>query len=447
MAFKKYTQCYVHTPGDKPFNESGLAGLALLYGVLPGVLFGALTGIAVGFLAGGPIGAFAGLFSGLTVGLTLALTKAADEWLMHRLVCVSGVQCAVGFVRRNPENSELGKFDNDQFFDLSPMPHPAGAFLGKDAKGDDKFEYDYSGPSDNYKSNLPGLIVGTDARNNIASHPKNDMLTDGEQGTKFIKPSIADLPYDTSRSWLHCEAEGDFWIRIRDLATALSALIALLAIATGVATYAGAAAGAAKGCAIGGFLGPIGCFFGAIVGGIIGGAAAGGAVGGGSYLLVKAILQAVFDTNPGNVEDANIGDAAFKPISENDRVAVVGEHVYDGFHEGWHEFHPLMSVVKLADKKAQGESDYYLQWNPAFLDSDPLPKDDLPGMPNDIKGITPDDMRVGLESDRFRRRVEWLKDRWCGLMSEAFDPAVGTMQQGLSNRWTIHPDVDGCVPG
>jgi hypothetical protein len=110
----------------------------------------------------------------------------------------------------------------------------------------------------------------------------------------------------------------------------------------------------------------------------------------------------------------------------------------------------LMAVVKLADQKEQQESGYYLEWDPDFPDTGTLPKDDLPDMPstppNDITKITADDMRKGLESDKFRRRMEWLKDRWCGLIREAFDPAVQTAQQGLTNRWTIHPAVDGCVP-
>ena len=25
---------------------------------------------------------------------------------------------------------------------------------------------------------------------------------------------------------------------------------------------------------------------------------------------------------------------------------VYGTHVYDGFHEGWHEFHPLKAIIK-----------------------------------------------------------------------------------------------------
>ncbi len=447
MTFKKYTQCYAHTPGDKPFNESDLAGLAIVHGLLPGAFFGALTGLALGFLAGGPIGAVIGIFSGITVGLALALNEAANEWRFHRLACVSGVKCAVGTVREQPTRGDLGQFDNDQFFDLQLMPHP----IGHDVDGQKHFAYDYAKPSDNYKIPKPGFVYGKAAQDALDKHLRNDVYIDGAQGSELVMPTIADLPYDTTRNVLHCEAEGDFWVRMADLGLALGALIALLVLVTAGAAYAGGAAGAAIGCAIGGFFGPIGCLIGAILGAILGALLAGGAAAGISYLIIQAILEAIFDADPGDVEDANVGDHALGPISAGDRVVVLGEHVYDGFHEGWHEIHPLMAVIKIADRKLNAETNYYLEWDPNFPDSAKLPED-LPEMPatppdQDITKLSRDDMRRGLESDKFRRRVEWLRARWCALLREAFDEGVRRTQQGLTHRWTIHPQVDGCQPG
>ncbi len=40
----------------------------------------------------------------------------------------------------------------------------------------------------------------------------------------------------------------------------------------------------------------------------------------------------IFETDPGDVEDANVGDKALGDIGDGSRVAVLGEHVYDGFH-------------------------------------------------------------------------------------------------------------------
>jgi hypothetical protein len=75
--------------------------------------------------------------------------------------------------------------------------------------------------------------------------------------------------------------------------------------------------------------------------------------------------------------------------------------------------------------------------------------DDLPWMasyPKPITALTGLDMIRGLNSDKFRDRSIALRERWCGLLAEAFDGAIATNQQGLGERWTIHPNVDGCLP-
>jgi hypothetical protein len=443
MAFKKYTQCYVHTAGDEPFNEKDLGELAVVHGLVPAAFFGALTGLAAGLLVGGPIGAIVGLFvgivSGVTVGLATALTEASQQWRFHRLVCLTGTKCAIGTVRKDPEIGDLGQFDNDEFFDLTLMPHHSSDL------------FTYAKPSDNYKTGDPG-IVDESVQKQLDDHPKNDVYTDpdGCQGSELMRPIIPDLPYDTTHSRLHIEAEGDFWVRMAELAFWLGLLAGILAAATVAGGIGGGIAGAAIGCAIGAIFGGIGCIIGAILGAIIGailGAAAVGAIG---YLIIKAILDAIFETDPGDIEDANIGDRRLGPIGEGDKVALIGEHVYDGFHEGWHEIHPLMAIVKLGDPLMGKEAPFYLEWNPDFADSDPLP-DDLPSMPSspadDVTNLTPDDMRQGLNSDKFLRRALWLRDHWCGFLNEAFNPGIATNQQGLHERWTVHPRIDGCVPG
>lgn len=402
MAFRKYTQCYEHKPGDKPFNKSDLAGLALLHGLAPGLFFGALTGLAAGLLVGGPIGAVVGLLVGLFstayVGTAMALTEAAQQWRFHRLVCRTGVKCAVGTVRQDPERGDLGEFDNDEFFDLQLMPH----------REDD-------------------APTGTLAKNNVYS--------DDFQGQELLSPSIADLPYDTTRRVLHCEAEGDFWVRMSDLAAALGLLAGLVAAATGAAAVGGAIGGAAAGCAIGAIFGGIGCIIGAIIGAILGALLAGGAsavVGG---LIIQAVLNAIFETDPGEVEDANVGDRDRGEITVGDKVALLGEHVYDGFHEGWHEIHPLMAVVKMGDETGRWESAEYLEWDPNYTFPDPR-----------SDGLTVDDMKAGLNSPAFHNHAVALRERWCTLLHERFEEEVKKTQQALTQRWTIHPSVDGCVP-
>ena len=192
------------------------------------------------------------------------------------------------------------------------------------------------------------------------------------------------------------------------------AVVAGLAVAGGAA--AGGAAGAAAGCAIGGFFGPIGCAIGAIVGGLLGAAGGGAAAG---YLVATI----AFNSDPGNVDDANVGDRSLGPIKEGDRVLVHGHHVYDGFHEGWHELHPLLAVMKIPE---------YLEQNPTVIPYD--------------SSLTPDDILKGLASPAFLASAKALRQKWCERFQLPEDPGVHILQQQPQNRWTVHPAVDGCQP-
>jgi hypothetical protein len=100
-----------------------------------------------------------------------------------------------------------------------------------------------------------------------------------------------------------------------------------------------------------------------------------------------------------------------------------------------------MAVVKLHPDEAAS----YLEWDPDFSHTAPLPPD-RPDMPAAITGLTVDDMQKGLASAKFRARAVWLRDNWCGLLQEAFAPATVNIQATEEHRWTIHPDVDGCEP-
>jgi hypothetical protein len=203
-------------------------------------------------------------------------------------------------------------------------------------------------------------------------------------------------------------------------------------VAVGVGAGLGAAGGAALGCEIGGFFGPIGCAIGAIIGAI-----AGALAGGGAAAYVGANIA--FNSDPGNVEDANVGNQALGPIKDGDHVVVFGQHVYDGFHQGWHEFHPLMAVMKIPTDDPTN----FLEWDPDFPKTGTVPgnRDDMDPAARDL---SVDDMQKGLESDKFRARAVWLRDLWCRLIHERFDPPTLHNQDQPGQRWTVHPSVDGC---
>ena len=373
--YRQYTQCYVHTPGDKPFNKSDLLGFVAGNAWPGGVV------MILAFLSGAAIIGYIAL----AIQTAITITAVANAWLFHRLVCLPDTACVLGTVLANPTTGDLGEFDNDQFFSIRLMPHPPLPATAPDAQ-----KTDFTA----------------------------DVVSDGFQGEEVLapRPSPWDLPYaaatEEERYALHCEAEGNFWQAMKDYA-------ALTGIAVGVGAAAGAAAGAALGCAIGGIFGPIGCAIGAIIGAIAGAIA--GAAGAG---YVAASIA--FHSDPGNVQDANVGDWALGPIHEGDHVAVMGRHVYDGFHEGWHEFHPLMMVMKIPD---------YLEQQPAIGPSDPTPA-----------GLTTDDMKQGLGSAPFKARAIDIRGRWCKALHVVQDPGLHILQDQPENRWTIHPDIDGCDP-
>jgi uncharacterized membrane protein len=446
MAYKHYTSCFLYPEGGKPYNEKDRLAFAAKQ-ILIALAFTGI-GALIGLLAG-PIGALIGALGGSIVGFTNLLNQAADQWLYHRLICLDkdNPKCAVGIVSFDPTRSELGTFDNDQYFDVALMPHPVELMIGLDEQ---MFDPDITSQIDNalvpanrYDAN--GNIVASYAKY-VADHPDNKIWSDGLQGQRLVSARLDilnDLGYASpkthERNMLHCEAEGDFWVRIKKYAPALAALIDAALAAAAIGAVAGSSLGSAAGCAIGSFFfGPIGCAIGAALGALLGGAAGAAAGGAATYFgIIKPILQDIFDAGPGDVESANVGDKALGPIQMGDKVAVMGEHVYDGYHDGWNEFHPLMAVVKI-DKSGGVGPGYYLEWQPS------LPQKPPPPPPGEAITLTKEDMKQGLNSDDFRKRCKHLQDTWCRMLSDAFSPETRVRQQASDQRWTIHPMVDGC---
>ena len=104
MAYRKFTQCYNYlATGEKPFHIDDLvsivAGAAGPGGVAALILF-ASGAFAIGAIA-------------LAIGFVSAIATVADLWLFHRLVCLTGIKCAVGIVNDRPHHGGLGNFDND----------------------------------------------------------------------------------------------------------------------------------------------------------------------------------------------------------------------------------------------------------------------------------------------------------------------------------------------
>ena len=415
--FPKFTQCYHYIKGDKPYNIKDLASTVLGAGG-PGLLVSLIAFIAGSY----GIGA---IF--VTIGIVTAIVSCADLWLYHRLVCVSPEPlCAVGIVEDTPTDGGLGNFDNDQFFDLVLIPHRPEDLAQSVAPFDAATLADpIQGPAAaEFNKQLSFLNL----------HPKNFVLSDGFLGETLLKQNASitlDLPYDTSlheAKYLHCEAEGDFWVKMKEWAW-------LIGTVTGVSVAAAVATAVTIGaamCALGPILCAIGLLLALIAALII------LAIG---ALINAGIANTLYEDGKGNVEDYHVGDTSLGPIKKGDKVAVVGEHVYDGFHEGWNEFHPMIAVMRINAE----ESSQYLQWNPEFNDGvDSLPAD-IDVWPSTIKNLTGDDMRSGLNSQKIRDRAIFLRQKWCMMIREAFDPGIKHTQNEDPNRWSIHPEIDSCA--
>jgi hypothetical protein len=432
-----YTTCFHYAPPDKPFNKQrDMVPLLAKNGTL-GAVFGVLTGLATGLLIGGPagavIGAVVGAFAAGYTATAMIITETADKWLHHRLVCLTGDACAIGAIKKQPTISTLGDLDNDQFFNFTLMPYPHDQTYDVEGDPDDK----------------PGTQR---ARAILVQYPANIVFDDRFQGTALVRPDdklLSDLGYcaggdedgtndrsKVTRNWIHVEAEGDFWVRMNDLASAMGVLGGL----DTAGAVGGGIGGGVAGCAIGGALGLIGCIIGAIIGAIIGFLAAAAA----AKAITDAILQSIFETKPGSVEDANVGDKPLGTLKPGDRVVLYGRHVYDGFHAGWHEIHPLLTIVRVSSVKLPDgrQQEFYLQWDPDLHD----PAPDLRVFDPTLPALTPTDVQQGLGSATFRKCAEALKERSCNHLRQPFDAGVAEAQQQPEHRWTIHPSVDGCRP-
>jgi len=110
-----------------------------------------------------------------------------------------------------------------------------------------------------------------------------------------------------------------------------------------------------------------------------------------------------------DVMDPASGDLVHADENGNggDMVLVRGDWVYDAGHDGWNEFHPIRHAQKITvDERFMGSQ----KADPALV-------------------------------AEFKREVY---DPWCAEVGKAEDPLVIAEQEKPSNRWQIHPTIDGC---
>jgi hypothetical protein len=125
------------------------------------------------------------------------------------------------------------------------------------------------------------------------------------------------------------------------------------------------------------------------------------------------LLTAWFGAHDGDPTDAavNPGDGDLHSANNlaqgGDYVVIKGDWCYDAAHSGWNEFHPVKSVQKIP------HAPYWKEGSSAT------------------------------EVNAFKTNV---LDIWCNFSTQAGSAGVKNAQTQPENRWTLHPDVDGCQP-
>ncbi|MFD9663465.1 hypothetical protein ACFWAY_17850 [Rhodococcus sp. NPDC059968] len=349
------------------------------------------------------------LGSVFSTGFATFAEDGCDYLLGRKLVCLGGVRCAIGtIVQIEPVGHHKAGFDaidNDFCVNLLLFPHQAN-------------EREFGGdpyPTQNRVANwqkvtsdgIQGTLILHDSNNMPQpAGPRPDRsdkpysttyIFRGGQPSPYVLEEDPQAPNDPLNTFgevpvLHCECEGS---RIYMVCKALEPYL-------DIARLGGGCRAAIDWIP---FAGDAIC---ALIEDVILLAL--------SPLIWMAFLNAWLEAQAFD-EDFTTGPV--KRWAElNESVLVTGEWVWDGGHQGWNEIHPVHVMMKVV-------------------------------LPTRTAGLTTDMARSFVQ-------------RWCGLVAQVPPPIrpngqpvtvitpkqqdTYNRQQRPENRWTYHPDVDGCLP-
>lgn len=339
MAYPQYTECV--QPKDHKTTPVGAT-------VAVGLFTSLMSALSI-FVATGGIGAIAG-GAAVLLGIAAALLHFTNWWLYGRLVCLDDDKCAIGLivsVEPPEEKSGFERFDSDYSFNLLLPPHNIGdtqkkieadGFLGKLIK-EQAATKNISLPFDGYTSSAPNCG-------------------------------------DPQTAVLHCEIEGAGMDILRKW---LIAIVAMLSIATAASWFC--------------FVPVIGWITCAIT----------------AVLTVAAVIAAIAGiahaqsdaASPSDIDPSLGGSLHWGCNGQGaDLVVVTGKWVYDSFHGGWNEIHPVRHLQRIGTWKGG-------PW--PFVAQDAVKK-------------------------------------WCSAVGSSTSPLTVAGQAKPENKWRIHPEVDGCDP-
>jgi hypothetical protein len=368
MAFRHVTRC-IPVGQQKSKIE-----VMLTYGV-PASIVGAIAG----FLAQGQFGAVAG-FAG-TIPLA-AVLGFCDWWFHYRLICIQDDQCAVGTVGLTAVSTGITDPDLDFTINLvlAPINKDSLLLASEQIPLLPPLHRRFFQPQPGYPA-----LGGVDENNTV---PEDS--------------SIFAHGVDPGTTALHCEIEGNGFQTVCKVATVAAVVGAVAGTAAGAASGVAVAAG----CAATGLFALLCLLVAAIVAAVVSALTSGAITGVGWVLGVAA-----------GGDKGSPADVALEPgsgtVEIGDHVAIVGDWIFDNAHDGWHELHPVKSLIKL--HCPQGTN--------------------VPGV--DVEEPNSSRSRAAIEKNCLQM-LGAKRDDICRLLSQGTDPNVLIAQANPDNNPLTH---------
>jgi hypothetical protein len=299
-------------------------------------------GVALTTIIGVALAFVTGAWVLLAPTLIADLVLFCEWWLYRRLVCLDGEKCAIGMVVTvEPVENKGGfeRFDTDFSINLLLAPHTI-----------------YTSRATIENDGISGsLIAEQNATNDI--------------GLGFVGYTAKQWQNYPDTPVLHAEFEGG---GIYDLYQAAKAALVVSAVGAVV-------------CSI-----PV-----------IGWAACIVIMAVAAIIAVVGVIVALNDK--GSPSDVN---AELTEIHTNDPtgrgadiLVIKGDWIYDSFHDGWNEIHPILQA-----------------------------------------------QRIGTWSGAWGFDARLARDAWCEALDDADSTGTRNDQLKPENQWEVHPVVDGCKP-
>jgi hypothetical protein len=298
--------------------------------------------VAISTIIGAALALITGLWIFLAPTAMVDLVLFCEWWLYRRLVCLGGQQCALGMVVTvEPVEKKGGfeRFDTDFSINLLLAPHTI-----------------YTQRATIEGDGISGFLIAEQAATR-------------DIGLGFVGYTAKQWQNYPDTPVLHGEFEGG---GIYDLLQAAKAVLVVSTIGAVV-------------CSIPVF-GWLACL-------IVFGVAA----------IIAAVGVIVALNDKGSPSDVN---AELTEIHTNDPtgrgadlLVIKGDWVYDSFHDGWNEIHPILQA-----------------------------------------------QRVGTWQGSWGFDAATARDAWCRALEDADSPGTRQDQLKRENQWEVHPVVDGCKP-